>query len=71
VAGDDTGSVDHLGSRRLSPGESWFWYLLAGSTYIGFSMFHKFLLNWIIGPVWLIAVIWAGPMLVDRLRGRP
>ncbi len=43
-------------------------YLLAGLTYVGFGIFHKFLLNWIIGPVWLVAWIWAVPAVVDRLR---
>jgi hypothetical protein len=66
-AGED---VDHLGARRLSAGESWVWYLVAGGTYIGFSIFHKFLLNWIVGPIWLVAVLWFGPILADRLAGR-
>lgn len=45
-------------------------YLLAAVTYIGFGMFHKFLLNWIIGPLWLIAVVWLVPMAVDGIRRR-
>ena len=35
-----------------------FWYGQAGVTYIGFSVFHKFLLNWFIGPLWLVTVVW-------------
>ena len=46
-------------------------YLLAGATYVGFGMFHKFLLNWIIGPVWLVAWIWIVPALLHRVRRRP
>ena len=49
-------------------GSSWRSTSLAGVTYIGFGMFHKFLLNWIIGPVWLVAWIWLVPA-ADR--GRP
>jgi len=43
-------------------------YFLAGITYIGFGMFHKFLLNWIIGPVWLVAWVWLVPALVQAVR---
>jgi hypothetical protein len=44
-------------------------YLLAAVTYVGFGMFHKFLLNWIIGPVWLVTWLWLVPVIVDRVRG--
>lgn len=29
------------------------WYGLAGVSYVGLSIFHKFLLNWLIGPLWV------------------
>jgi hypothetical protein len=45
-------------------------YVLAGTTYVVLGVFHKFLLNWVIGPIWLVAWIWAVPVLVDRVRGR-
>lgn len=45
-------------------------YVLAGVTYVGFGMFHKFLLNWIIGPVWLVAWIWAVPAAIEGVRRR-
>ena len=32
-------------------------YLLAAVTYIGFGMFHKFLLNWIIGGIFSLTAI--------------
>ncbi len=44
-------------------------YVLAGTSYVALGVFHKFLLNWIIGPIWLVAWIWAVPVLVDRVRG--
>jgi hypothetical protein len=72
------GTGDEAGdgaSRQLSRNETAFWYGLAAATYIGAAIYHKFLLNWFIGPVWLVAVVWVGPALVDavrrRRRGRP
>lgn len=60
--------LDHRGSRRLSGVEEWFWYLLAGATYILVAIWHKFVLNWIVGPLWLVAVASLGPALGDRIR---
>ena len=45
-------------------------YVLAGASYVVLGMFHKWLLNWVIGPVWLVVWIWTVPLLVDRVRGR-
>ena len=33
------------------------------------SIWHKFLLNWFVGPFWLVAVVIVGPAIWDRLRG--
>lgn len=44
-------------------------YLLAGTSYVVLGMFHKFLLNWVIGPIWLVAWLWAVPAVIDRVRG--
>jgi hypothetical protein len=63
-------ALDHRGSRRLSGAEEWFWYLFAGVTYVLFAIWHKFVLNWIMGPGWLVAVVVAGPALWDKVRGR-
>ena len=67
------GEVDFRGSRRLTGVEEWIWYLLAGVSYITLGIWHKWLLNWFMGPLWLIAIIVIGPWLTDRLRitGRP
>jgi hypothetical protein len=54
--------------RRLTGGETAFWYGLAGATYIGASLLEKSLLNWFVGPLWLVVVVCAGPVLVDRVR---
>ena len=53
-------------SRRVE----WALYIAAGVTYIGFGMFHKFLLNWIIGPLWLVAWVWLVPALIEAIRRR-
>lgn len=45
-------------------------YLAAGVSYIVLGMFHKFLLNWVVGPIWLITWIWVVPDVVDQLRRR-
>lgn len=46
------------------------WYVLAFASYVGLAVFHKWLLNWIIGPVWLVATVAIGPALWDRVRTR-
>jgi uncharacterized membrane-anchored protein len=45
-------------------------YVAAGVSYVVLGMFHKFLLNWLIGPIWLVVWVWAAPALVERLRRR-
>ena len=60
--------MDHRGSRRLGAVEQSFWYVVAGVTYVGLGIYHKWLLNWFVGPVWLVAVAVIGPWLIDRIR---
>ena len=55
--------LDFRGSRRLTEREEWFWYIVAAVTYILAGIWQKFLLNWIIGPVWLVAVVCIGPVV--------
>lgn len=45
-------------------------YLVAGIVYVGFGMFNKWLLNWVVGPVWLVAWVWLVPAVIDRVRRR-
>jgi hypothetical protein len=52
----------------LSRGEAFFWYGAAGVTYVGASIVEKGLLNWFVGPLWLVAFIWLGPMVTRRAR---
>jgi len=46
-------------------------YFAAGVSYVALGMFHKWLLNWVIGPLWLLAWVWLVPYVVDRLRRSP
>ena len=62
--------LDHRGSRRLGGREQAFWYLVAGITYVAAAVNEKALLTWLVGPTWVVAVLWFGPALVDRLTGR-
>ena len=62
--------IDFRGSRRLVGAEEWIWYLIAGVTYIVLGIWHKWLLNWFVGPAWLVAFIVVGPWLTDRLTDR-
>ena len=45
-------------------------YVAAGVSYVVIGMYVKFLLNWVVGPIWLITWIWVVPDVVDRLRQR-
>jgi hypothetical protein len=63
-------NLDHRNSRRLTGKEEWFWYLAAAVTYIACGIWQKFLLNWFIGPLWLVAFVVIGPAVWDRIRGR-
>ena len=46
----------------------WFWYVVAAVSYIVVGIWNKWLLNWLLGPMWLVAVICCGPPLVSWLR---
>ena len=64
---DDTVAFDFRGSRRLVGVEEWFWYVSAALSYIALGIWHKWLLNWFVGPVWLVAFVVIGPWFTDRV----
>ena len=45
------------------------WYALAGVTYIAAGSTHKVLLTWLVGPAWVVAMLWFGPPLADAVLG--
>jgi len=46
-------------------------YAGAAVSYITLSIFNKWLLDWIVGPLWLVAWVWGLPALWNLVRGRP
>ena len=66
-AGEAGDLTDFRGSRRLVGREEWFWYLAAALSYIVLGIWHKWLLNWFVGPVWLVVFVVVGPWLTDRI----
>jgi hypothetical protein len=58
--------------RFLSEHEQAVLTALAGITYVAASIWvSKALLNWIVGPAWLLAWCWGVPALGRALRGEP
>ena len=53
----------------LSAGAELAWYVLAGVTYIAAGSTHKVLLTWLVGPAWVVAMLWFGPPLADAVLG--
>jgi hypothetical protein len=46
-------------------------YASAAVTYVLLAIHNKWLLNWVLGPLWLIAWVWGLPALGNLVRGRP
>ena len=61
--------LESLGPNVPSRGTA-IWYAVAGITYVGAATIEKGLLNWLIGPAWLVAVVTFGPLVLDRSRRR-
>ena len=48
-----------------------FLYASAAVTYVSLSIYNKWLLDWIVGPFWLVAWVWGLPALVRLVRRQP
>ena len=48
-----------------------FLYAGAAVSYIALSIYNKWLLDWVIGPLWCVAWVWGLPALVRLFRGLP
>jgi hypothetical protein len=48
-----------------------FLYTTAAVSYIALSIYNKWLLDWIVGPFWLLAWVWGLPALVKLVRHQP
>jgi hypothetical protein len=53
----------------VSPAAELTWYVVAGVTYVVAASMHKALLTWLVGPAWVVATLWFGPVLVDAVAG--
>jgi hypothetical protein len=58
---------------RIVPSKyvDFFLYVAAAVSYISLSIYNKWLLDWIVGPFWLVAWVWGIPALVNLVRRRP
>ena len=61
-------TVDTTSTQRLTGAAEWFWYVAAAVGYVNFGIWHKWLLNWVVGPVWLVTVVCLGPAVVELIR---
>jgi hypothetical protein len=48
-----------------------FLYTSAAITYVSLSIYNKWLLNWVLGPLWLVAWVWGLPALWKLIRRQP
>jgi hypothetical protein len=46
-------------------------YATAAVTYIALSLWNKFFLNWIVGPLWLLIWVWGIPAFVRLCKRQP
>lgn len=57
--------------RELTGRESVWLHVAAVVTYVPLGVLLRTpLLNWIVGPMYLVLVVWLVPPLLDRVRGR-
>jgi hypothetical protein len=64
----DSGTAD---SGRTQRYVDFFLYTTAAVSYITLSIYNKWLLDWIVGPFWLLAWVWGLPALVKLVRRQP
>ena len=48
-----------------------FLYASAAVSYVSLAIYNKWLLDWIVGPFWLVAWVWGLPALVKLVRRQP
>jgi hypothetical protein len=48
-----------------------FLYTAAAVSYVMFAIHNKWLLNWVLGPLWLVGWVWGVPALWNLVRRRP
>ena len=61
-------------SEAGKPGSKYidaFLYISAFCTYVPLAIYNKWLLDWIVGPFWLVAWVWGLPSLWKLVRRQP
>ena len=48
-----------------------FLYASAAVSYVSLAIYNKWLLDWIVGPFWLVAWVWGLPAIVRLVRHQP
>jgi hypothetical protein len=48
-----------------------FLYTAAAVTYVIFAIYNKWLMNWVLGPLWLVAWVWGLPPARPPATGEP
>ena len=46
----------------------WILYLAAAASYVVLGVAWKPLLNWMLGPAWVVSFVWIAPVAIQRLR---
>jgi len=54
-----------------SPYVDFFLYASAAVSYVSLAIYNKWLLDWIVGPFWLVAWVWGLPSLWKLVRREP
>jgi len=67
--------VREAGSERLTSSwwtvhQGWVLYPAAVVSYVALGLAFKPALNWIVGPLWVLLVVWIVPASITRLRAR-
>ena len=62
-----------MADRPWVPSKRADFFLYAGAavSYISLAIYNKWLLDWIVGPAWLVAWVWGVPALYNLIRRRP
>ncbi len=71
ASGTSESGVPDSGSSQRQKYIDFFLYASAAATYIPLAIYNKWLLDWIVGPLWLVAWVWGLPSLVKLVRRQP
>jgi hypothetical protein len=67
MMGREAGS-EQLTSNWWDLHQGWVLYPAAALSYVALGLAFKPALNWIVGPLWVLLVVWILPASITRLR---